>query len=153
MAHLAAALAFPLGGSGMQETVASALRDALGTDVLFLDDYVRAPNGDYQLVGGIDKLRLEVLHEAMTDQGEYKFRPEYGGNLKQHWAKPNTQARRDAMRQAMVDMLARNPRVQSVEQCEVQNVRLNGVDVTRVSARVRAVGQFVDLGFTLRKAT
>lgn len=152
MASLSAALSFPLGGDAPTSTVASVLRDAMGVDILFTDDTTITPAGDYQTVGGHDNLRLALLRRLITRPGTYRLHPEYGGGIGDYLGKPNTQATRDQLRQAVLDQLSLEPRVESVEQVEVQSETINGVRIVRISGRVKTVGLVVNVGFTLRRS-
>ena len=152
MAHFAAALAFPLGGDPVDLDARAVLLDAYGQDILFLDEFTIGDAGDYTTVEGPDNLRLAILHGFMTTPGDYKLDPSYGAGFPRYLGKPDTQSNRDEMRQAAMDFLLSDDRIQAVDSVDVTSETINGVKLSRVSSIVTAAGRQVQLGYLLQRS-
>ena len=135
----------PLDGAAAPARIPSVeARDALGVDILFLDDYVVTPDGDYQLVAGLENLRRWILRCLLVSQGEFRVRPSFGAGVAQFVKKPITAARRDELRNRILEQLRRDDRIEQIQEVAIETVTINAKPAVRIRVRVQALGRAVE---------
>jgi phage baseplate assembly protein W len=147
MARLVAALTFPLGGDPVAAgSRAAKVRDALGLDVFFSDDFKMSAAGDYETIEGLPNLRQSIRHRLMTRPGEYAlYGYEYGAGVVDFVAKQFTKAVKDELRNRVLAQLAKEPRIEEVYSVEIEKTEVYSVPIVVLRIKVRALGQEVQL--------
>lgn len=147
MARLVASLTFPLGGEPTTAgTRAEKIRDALGRDVFFTDDFAMTAAGDYETIEGLPNLRQSIRHRLMTRPGEYAlYGYEYGAGVPDFVAKSFSKSVRDELRNRVLAQLAKEPRIEEVFSVEIDKTEVFSVPMIVLRVKVRALGQEVQL--------
>ena len=131
MSQYAGELAAPLGGEVTRAQLQREQRRLLGVDVLFDGDFQVGPNGDYLLVEGARALEQAADFRLLTNPGEFKTAPEYGGGLRAAVKSKNTSTTRALLRTRCIATLKRDDRIDDAEVTVEELDSTPGVIVTR----------------------
>lgn len=115
--------------------------DLFGEDLLFTDDLQITASGDYALVSGMACLKQALYNRLITAPGEYAVNPEYGVGLRTWVKKRLTQADQDDLRQLIITQLAKEDRIEKVEDVTVERVDQDNSTGIKILVRVRAIGR------------
>lgn len=118
-----------------------AIVDIVGEDIVFTDDFLIAPNGDYVTATGRDMARQAVLRRLTVRPGEYRVHPEYGVGISSFVKKPLTSGNLDQLRQRIVDQLGQEPTIEKVLEVTIDKLILNNVPGVSIFVAVQAFGQ------------
>jgi phage baseplate assembly protein W len=116
-------------------------QDLFGKDILFTDDFQLTAGGDYVTISDEANLKKAIYRRLLTRPGEYRFRPEYGAGLATYAKKGLNLAILDNLRQLVLNQLAQEKRIESVDEVTVQETTIGGVPAVKVYVRVRALGR------------
>lgn len=90
-------------------------RRLLGRDILFDGDYHVTPDGDWQVIEGLDAMRQAIYHRLITRPGEFKARPEYGVGIYDYVKEAKTPAMLAQLKTRIRTNLLRDRRISDVE--------------------------------------
>lgn len=123
-------------------------RSFFGQDLLFTDDLQVSSAGDYLTVEGYDSLKQAIRNRLITAPGEYAVRPDYGVGLGKWVKRRATKSDKDALRQLIIDQLAKEDRIQKVEDVLVESLTSGNTTGIKVTIRVTALGKENSFAFT-----
>lgn len=135
-------LNFSLGGPPGSDA-ASVAASVFGKDVMFNEEAVLAPKGDYLTVEGIDNLRRAVWRRLIVRPGEYRLKPHYGVGILTYVKKPITRATIDELTHRIRDNLSRERRIEKVLTVQVVSTFFGTHPGIIVTVQVRAIGRDV----------
>lgn len=90
------------------------------TDAVTGADMIVTKAGDWAIVEGRKALRQWIVRFLITNPGEWQTLPEYGGGVRLFLKAKNTPAARDELTAKIRGGLARNPRIEKVDQIDVR---------------------------------
>lgn len=113
--------------------------DRFGKDVFFDGDFAVNSRGDYVTIEGLPALRASILRRLVTRPGELRARPEYGVGVNDFVKKPATASTFDNLRVAIIDQLAFETRIDSVDDVAIRTVGSGISIVIRISVSGRTI--------------
>jgi phage baseplate assembly protein W len=117
----------------------SSITEILGTDITHRSDLVLSSTGAFEVISGLENLRLALFHRLMTVPGSLIHRPDYGVGIKQFQNAPNTLVNQEQIANRIYDNFIRDSRVE-----KVLGVQINSEDGTpetlKISVRFKIVG-------------
>lgn len=106
-------------------------RRALGSDIVFDNDYHIDGDGDYETISGIPALRQAIYHRLKTRPGEFRIRPDYGVGVELYIKKVASSSNISALKSKIESELSKEPRIESVDEILVsQSQGLLQIQVT-----------------------
>jgi phage baseplate assembly protein W len=121
------------------QTAAEIEIDLFGTDLYFDDNIQLTSTGDYSTVEGMAALKQAIKIRLITAPGEYAVRPEFGCGVTKWVKKRMSKADLDALRQTIFDQMAKEPRIQKVNDVVV-DLLTTGTGI-KITLRVTALGR------------
>jgi len=121
------------------QTAAETEIDLFGVDIYFNDDLQVSSAGDYSTVQGQDALKQAIKARLITAPGEYAVHPEYGCGVTRWLKKRMSQSDLDTLRQTIMDQMAKESRIQKVNDVVVE-LLASGTGV-RITVVVTAIGR------------
>jgi len=113
--------------------------DILLVDLAYAEDLSAAPNGDLDVVSGLNNVSAALLRRMLTIPGTLAHAPDYGAGLLSFQGAPMSLSQKQKMTQKIAEQLPLDPRVESVSSVGIQ-VTNDAPDKMILTVKVKLLG-------------
>lgn len=94
--------------------------ESLLVDLAYAEDLSAAPNGDLDVVSGINNVSAALLRRILTIPGTLVHEPDYGAGLLAFQGAPMTLSQKQQVVQKIAEQLPLDPRVESISSVGIE---------------------------------
>lgn len=113
--------------------------DILLVDLAYAEDLSVAPNGDLDVVSGLNNVSAALLRRILTIPGTLAHAPDYGAGLLSFQGAPMTLSQKQKIVQKIAEQLPLDPRVESISSVGIEIPNNNPAQMI-ITLKVKIVG-------------